>query len=460
MEAPAIAMPPPEVAEKKSSMGLILGGVGAVVVLGIVLAVWAPWKTSDTGGPQTGGGQTEGPSTPGGASGGGTPSGGTSPIVPTPTPPVDPWTTPDGKRIDSLLKEARRLSGKADYTGANRKLDEAEKLGPEGVVAEALRTERLSIKKASEDSSYREAVRRDNDLLNQVATLRQTETEDSLNRALGLVNSGISNNGPRVEDFRRAKPEIESRISFVRGEGMRRAILSEGQRLLRDEKFAEARAKARELAAAGGDASALLSGIGGDEIKKKNQLDSMFDRASRQNNAGALEPLIAEYRKFVYEGGPYANDGREMAESRIPGEISRIRTPVPPTKVETPAKQPTGPAVVTCKANFRSFASGPDKYTGPLAAGRLISDNYIDGGLKLTASTVPPDILQQACGKNVRIRFDVNESGKVTGGTVMMGDAALGKQLLDVAQKSWQFSPPKVSNVPVKTNTTYQINFQ
>jgi hypothetical protein len=455
--APAIAVPREEVAPKKSSMGMIIGGVAGVVVIAVVLYFVMGKKSEPT---QPGGTQTvEGPSTAGGGTSP-TSGGGTTPTTTPPpvvAPPVDPWTTPDGKKIDALLKESRRLSGKADFAGANKKLDDAEKLGPEGVIAEAIRTERASIKKASEDSSYREAVKRDNDLLNQIATLRQQDTEDSLNRALGLVNSGISSNGPRAGDFRTMKPEVESRISFVRAEGTRRSILEEGNGLARRGDYAAARAKARELQSAGGDATGLLSTIQTAEQAKKSQLDNLFDR--NKNNAAELEKLVAEYRKLAYDGGPFASDARDMAENRIPAEVTRIRAPKPEPPVIGKTPTTTTPAV-SCSANFRSFATGPDRYTGPLAPGRLISDNFVDGGIKLQSSAVPPDVLQGACGKSVRIRFDINEGGKVTGGTVITGDAGLGKQIIALAQRDWQFNAPKVSNVAVKTNTTYQIDFK
>jgi hypothetical protein len=442
-------------------MGLIIGGVAAVAVIGAVL-YFTVLKKPDAG-TQTGGGTSiEGPSTAGGAGAGTTPgSGGTPPTTTTPppivAPPVDPWKTPDGQKVQRLLDEARRLSTRRDFATAKRKIQEAQKLAPDGVMAAAIQKELSLITQAeAEGAAFQAKMDKDNELWSQIVSLRQNETEENLQRALTLANSGIAANGPRVEDFTRAKPEIEARITFVRGEGTRRAMLSEGQQLLRQERFGEARAKARELAGAGGDASGLSNSIQTAEQNKKNQLDAMFDRLKSQNNDRALEQLVAEYRKMIYDGGPLAGDAREMAENRIPAEISRIRTPA---KVEPPTKTTT-PAPVTCAASFRSFAPPPEKYTGPLGAGRLISDSYVDGGVKLTSNPVPTEILQQNCGKSVRIRFDVNEAGKVTAGTVITGDVALGKLLIDVAQKSWQFNPPKVSNTPVKTNTTFQITIQ
>ncbi len=457
--APAIEMPAPEVAPKTSSMGMIIGGVAAVAVVGVVL-YFVLGKKPDATGPAAPSTSTSAPATSSGTS----PGGGTVPPVnpapaPVAAPPVDPWKTAEGKRVDGLIREARRLAGKSDFTGAMKKLDEAERVGGEPLVAEAIRSERNSIDKASKDTAYREAAKRDNDLLTQIANLRQKDTDDSLQQALGLVNTGINSNGPRAKDFSDLKPQIEQRISFVKAEGGRKTILDAGNQLARSGDWAGARAKARELQGAGGDAGALLTTITNAENAKKSQLDGMFDRFKNANNAGELEKLRAEYRKLVYEGGPLAGDARDIAENRIPAEITRINAPKAADPGPVGKAQPTQPAS-SCSASFKSMSPGYEAYKGALRSGQLLGENYIEGGLKLTASDVPAGIAQQACGKSVTLALNVDQSGKVTGGRVLGADPGFGKDLITAATQKWQFAPPKVSNTPVSTVGTIRVSFQ
>jgi len=241
-----------------------------------------------------------------------------------PAPPVDPTTTPEGKRVLQLLAEADSLSKRGRFADAGRKLDEAEKLaGPSGPLAASLQAERRSMEQALSAAATLNA-KRESDLLSQIAAWRQTGTEESLRQAQAAAERGAGLNGAHAGDFRRAKTEIEGRLGELRLEATRRELNDEAQQLLRAERYGDARAKARDLQAQGGDTSKLLAAIFTAEKSKKEQLDGMFDRTRTQGDRQALEQLAAEYRKLDYEGGPFAADARLQAELRIPAAVSTL----------------------------------------------------------------------------------------------------------------------------------------
>jgi hypothetical protein len=458
--APAIEVPREEAERKKSPMGMILGGVAALAVVGVIAFILLKPKPADNtspGGTNPPVADNSGGNPPAGGPGGG----GTAPPLnpaPGPAPAVDSWTTAEGKKTRTFITDSRKLAAKGDFAAASKKLDEAERLGGAGAIAEAIRTERATITKMSTASAAeREAMNKAGDQLSQIATLMQTRSEDSLNRALGMANTGVSA-GVRADEFRKAKTDIEASLNSLHAENERKPIFDDAQRALRSENYSQARLKAREFQGKGGD-GALLASIQTAEQSKKSQLDGLFDRYKSANDQNRLGDLIGEYKKLDYEGGPFASDARDMASNRIPAEISRIRTPAK-TEVAV-SKQPVQPAAVSCTASFKRFSTDQQVYKGPMpSAGRLMAESFIDGGMVLAASPVPPDVLKQGCGKSVRLRLDVDENGAVTGGTVQTGDAALGAQLVTAAKSEWKFNAPKISNIPVKTNTVYVVSFQ
>jgi len=97
----------------------------------------------------------------------------------------------------------------------------------------------------------------------------------------------------------------------------------------------------------------------------------------------------------------------------------------------------------------------------PVSAGSTQSQAFIDGGVVLNAGAncgISGAALQSVSDNaQVMISVTIDESGSVTDGRVLTGDAGLGQAALGAAKQSWKFNPPKVNGVTVKTTATVTV---
>jgi TonB family protein len=98
-----------------------------------------------------------------------------------------------------------------------------------------------------------------------------------------------------------------------------------------------------------------------------------------------------------------------------------------------------------------------------VSAGQNIGQKFIDGGVKLTSAAncgLPSNLTQNASeGSQVMIFVQIDQNGRVSGGRHLSGDAGVGNAVVEVAQQSWQFNPPKVNGTAVKTSAAVTVKF-
>jgi TonB family protein len=100
-----------------------------------------------------------------------------------------------------------------------------------------------------------------------------------------------------------------------------------------------------------------------------------------------------------------------------------------------------------------------EKYSGAVGVGSMQSAKFLDDKLTVVSAEVPQDIARKAAaGSSVTLIVYVDQTGKVTKGSVQAGDAALASQIVSAAQ-SWMFSKPTVNKKPVTTIVQVVVHF-
>jgi hypothetical protein len=96
----------------------------------------------------------------------------------------------------------------------------------------------------------------------------------------------------------------------------------------------------------------------------------------------------------------------------------------------------------------------------PLKPGDLVAADYIDGGLQLEASPLPPSLIARAAkGSTIRVQLDVESNGTVHKGHRLDGDKNVADGLIQAAKQTWRFSPPVTNGVPVRTRAAVVVQF-
>ncbi|MFQ5777805.1 MAG: protein kinase [Terriglobia bacterium] len=425
----------------------------------------------------------------------------TAPAEPPPTPQVNPAE----QQQRTLIDEAKQLMAAGDFSGARQKLTQADQIqgGPlqseitqtrndigrlegnqqarqvaqrerilweqaighvdanrfdraEGVFRQILGLGEGGIRKGDARRYIEETIpqrkQEESNFAQAQRLAQQTDNENSLQQADRLLRQVIALGGPRLERAQQLQATVQDELTRL---GQQRSAQEAANRVTAVERdiradlssgnFAAARQKLPQISQQGGDPAAITAEIANAERQKLGQLEGQFNRAAQQNDGTALQGLLLEFRKLATSGGPVASQAQDYIDNRIPQERGRIeKASAPPPR----------------EATITMAAAAPGKWTRPLTAGDLMGANYIDGGLQLTSKSVPTSVVQSAAaGSSIMLLLNIGEDGGVTGGRVVQGDPGVGQALLQAAQQSWRFNPPKVNGKSVKTRTSVTVTF-
>jgi tetratricopeptide (TPR) repeat protein len=299
-------------------------------------------------------------------------------------------------------------------------------------------------------------------LLSQAQPLAQKKDKASLDQARGIVQQVIAMNGPKTEDARTLDGVITRGLNALAGAAAAAATATKindlksgaAQDIARED-FDAARVKADEIRSLGEDPATVTSAIARAEQNKAGSFQTQFNNA--KNDASALKQLQADLQKYMAASGRIGEAARDVS-GKIPAELTRLEAASRPVPQPTTPTEPSAPR----SANVQVLPSALShlSWTGPLGAGTLVNNRYLDVPLKGLSTNVPGEILQRtAAGSTVQLRLDVNSSGKVTGGIVNNGDAGIGQLLINTAKSSWQLSSPLVNGKPVMTQVTVKVQF-
>jgi serine/threonine protein kinase len=102
----------------------------------------------------------------------------------------------------------------------------------------------------------------------------------------------------------------------------------------------------------------------------------------------------------------------------------------------------------------------PKQWDRPLTPGDRVGAEYIDGGLQLEASPLPPALIARAPkGSKVKVQLDVESNGTIRKGYRLDGDSGVADGLIQAAKQTWRFSPPVSNGVPVRTRAAVVVQF-
>jgi hypothetical protein len=89
-----------------------------------------------------------------------------------------------------------------------------------------------------------------------------------------------------------------------------------------------------------------------------------------------------------------------------------------------------------------------------------VAAEYIDGGLQLEASPLPPSLIARtAKGSKIKVQLDVESNGTIHKGHRLDGDKGVADGLIQAAKQTWRFSPPVTNRVPVRTRAAVVVQF-
>ncbi|MGH9787079.1 MAG: tetratricopeptide repeat protein, partial [Candidatus Acidiferrales bacterium] len=426
-------------------------------------------------------------------------------------------TTDTGPRPDSaadqqqaLIDAAQKLADAGDYNGARAKLDEAERVsgGPHGSRIVQLRQQ---MQKEEQDSGLRAVVQQESQIWTEAEghlnAKRFDQAERSFRRILALPQGGrrradadrmvrevipqrkdeerffsqaqsaaqqrndegklqeadqlltrvIALNGPRRQEAQQLQNQVKGRLNELAGEKSASerqqqiaAAENEARQELRRGNFLAARQKAEQIRRLQGDPGGVLGEIDAAERSRLQQLENQFNSARSQKDKRALRGLVNDFQKLVESGGPTGRQAQEYAENRIPQAVQDIEAEEERSRQAATRRAEVSPVPVNCAA-----------YDRPVSAGAPMSERFLDGcPVRFSSTPLPSDLAQRAAaGSSVMIRFEIDESGRVTGGRVLQGDAAIGQEIISAAQQGWQHPAPKIRGTGVKTGSTVTVRF-
>ena len=414
----------------------------------------------------------------------------------------------------ALLDQAQKMADGGDYQGALAKLSEAEKIqGPLGSrvaelrkafndeVANAglrqVRQQEAQIWSEAEghfkagrvdqaEKSFRQVLslpeggRRRADAQRYIKELipqrkqeesffaqaqplaQQRDNEGRLQEADRLLQQVIAINGPRRAEAQRLQDQVKQRLTQLaqeKGDAERQAQIAslenEIQQDIRRGNFLNARQKLEQIRRLQGDPSKVSGELDRAEQQQLSQLEGQFNSARSQGSRQALERLVPEFRKLAEAGGGVATRARNYVENQIPQAVSDIEA------ASRPAPTPPTPSVATRSLTCSVAPVTARKMDRPVSAGSTQSQAFIDGGVVLNAGAncgISGAAVQSISNNaQVMISVTIDESGSVTDGRFLTGDAGLGQAALAAAKQSWKFNPPKVNGVTVKTSATVTV---
>jgi TonB family protein len=484
-----VAVPEVEVPLWKKPAGMAIGGVA-------VLVLAAGLYFGFSGGTDTGTGPTDA-----------TTQQSDQPEQPPPPSPAE--------QQQSLIDEAQKLADAGNYNGALGKLSQAEGIqGPLGSRIGQLRTQineevqnagvrqirqqeaqlwtqaeghlnanrfdqaqrgfqqvldlpQGGRRRADAQRFIREVIpqrRQEQSLMSQAQTAaQQSSNEGRLQEADRLLGQVIGMNGPRLQEAQQLQTTVRQRLDELAQQAAAAdrqqqvaALKNNIRQDLQRGNYQAARQKVGQITRLQGDTQDVTGEINRAVQQKFSQLEGQFRRAQQGKNKSALEGLWPEFRKLAQAGGPVASQARNYADTRIPQALSDLEAAAQP-----PAPSPPSVRRVSCTVLPVTAA----RYDRPVRGGSPMGQKFIDGGVVLQSASRGscglPASLFQGRGENnqVMIMVNIDQNGRVSGGRVLTGQADMGQSILQAAQQSWQFNPPKVNGTAVTTTASVTVKF-
>ena len=439
--------------KKGGSMGMIIGGVVAVVVL----AVGGYFVFGGKKGPDTSGSGPNPTTTATPTTGGPTTGGGTGTVTPPPPPVVTGPPAAVVKQFESLMAEANKALTNQKYDDARKAADKAKTF-------------------ASQNNLPVEFTRRSDALPDKIATAEknaankafQANLKDS-NDTFTKIKSEISNG-----DFGAAESDIQKLDSIGEGNAHKddvaglRADVDAGKKL--DTAFAQAQSMAQsndvntlrnakqtlsQIASGGGrhakEAAGLVENVqksidrvitGEFKSKLESAQSAVTQAISAKDKSGAQAKL--NELQGIGSDPNFPSSLRGELNSMISGDNTKIAGIVTTPAVTTPS---TPSFVVSCSVMQQTHK----EYTSAFKAGQQMAQMFLDKDLELKGGQncgFPGEGLQKG---EWRLLIGVDTSGNVTDSSLLMGDAGFGAKIASVAKANWHFTPPTLKNQPVQT---------
>jgi TonB family protein len=289
------------------------------------------------------------------------------------------------------------------------------------------------------------------------AAAQQRNDEKKLQEADQLLTRVIALNGPRRQEAQQLQGQVRSRLNELAGEKSAAerqqqitAAENEARQELRRGNFLAARQKAEQVRRLQGDPGGVLGEIDAAERTRFQQLENQFNAARGQKDIRGLRGLTDDFQKLSESGGPVARQANDYAENRIPQAVSEIEKQEEDARRSRERRAEVSLVPVNCA-----------RFDRPVSAGSAQSERYLDGcPVRFSSTPLPGDVVARAAaGSSVMIRFEIDENGRVTGGRVLQGDAAIGQEIISAAQQGWQHPAPKINGTAVKTGSTVTVRF-
>ena len=281
--------------EPKARPSWRMPAVAAVVVLGLIGAVWAGVHLMRPKSPQAS-----------------PPAAKTSPEPP--APHIDPLEVQQRDALDG----ANKLIAANDLDGALRRLQQAEAL--KGPLTSEIEKKISGIEESMKDANLR-ALRQHEELLWQQATSRLasgrfTDAQKELRQILALPVGGVR------------REEAQNYLDKVIPQRMlQNDLLEKARQSMKEGDLASARRDATQLKQNGGDAGLVLAEIDQAEQRRLGQLESQFNQLKQRDDEASVQQLQVLQPKFqalASEGGPQSAEALNYANN-IPGAIADVQ---------------------------------------------------------------------------------------------------------------------------------------
>jgi len=440
--------------KKGGSMGMIIGGAVAVVVLGVGGYLFFGRGSST---PQP------------------TPSGNTEPTPaaqpvegakkPEPPPPVVPVGPPAAvvKQFEALMGEANKAIGAQKYDDA-RKVAEKVKtfVGQNNLTGEyAKRSDALPEKiataeKNSANKAFQDNLKASNELYPKITG--EIEKSDYSGAESDIVKlDAIGEGNGHKDDITALKATIQQykaddqQISDAKGQlgssdldALNRAKGQMLQVAQRGHRAGDAQNLAKQL-------QTRIDGVT-EEIRKKGVETAKKERDAR------IDAIKSDVRQRI---APPAHDF-DGARGRLPdlqkeGDNALVSTLTDEiNKAEKTYLSSQRTAICTVGQLPRQ------KWSNPVKAGQDMGQSFLDANLELSAGTncgLSASALQAAPKGELKLLINIDPDGKAVDGRVLSGDAGAGAAVIAAAKTSWHFSPPKANGTPVKTSASVSVRF-
>ncbi len=449
---PAVTFEPAPAA-KKGGMGMIIGGVAAVVVIGVGVYMFMG-RGSNQPNTTT---QPENPAVTQPA--GGTSTTATNPVVQPPPPVIQTGPSPDEKKATEMIQQAMKVAAKGDYNGGRKKLTDAESFikskNLNASFLSTIQTDRTQIDNVEKNKDLAAILAKSNDLFDSANAAVASGQWDRASQALDQLQ-GLGEGAAHKDEVPSLRNQIEG-----------------GKKL--DAQFAQAQSQANS-----NDEGALISA--------KATMDAIANangrHSSEARNASRLLETKINNLKAEAQRAAVAQQAREKTEKigQITGEIKRLEgaNDYAGARAKLSDLQALGENTSSLGAEIdraekvhaasergavcQVVAKSREPWTNPVTAGQELNEVFLDNELKLTTGAncgLPGDVLQSGQkGGEARLQVVVDTSGNVTDAQPVAGFPSPGAGAVAAAKGGWHFSAPTVKGKPVKTRVTVSIHFK